>query len=81
MHIFLFSVLAETSFLPRYQYHRFLLDWACKGAQGLPEFPLKIFEDCTIIIGGDVTYENVCLLFGENTEFRKVLKELKQGIH
>ncbi|XP_048745220.2 uncharacterized protein LOC125658127 isoform X4 [Ostrea edulis] len=74
-----FKVLPGTKCLPRYQYHRFLLDWVVKGLQAIPEFPIKAFKDCTVVVGGDITDKNISFLFGENTESDKVLTDLNKG--
>lgn len=62
-----FLVLTDTDYLPRYKYHRYLLDWFLEGIQTLPTFPECHFDDSCIIIGGNLNEKNKIEFFGETT--------------
>lgn len=80
VHIF-FLVLTDTSYLPRYKYHRFLLYWFLEGIPKLPTFQQCHFDESCIIIGGNFNEENKIELFGETTLTEKVtFADLQKGL-
>lgn len=55
-----FLVLSDENYLPRYKYHRSLLQLFIEG---LPQN--QVFQDCFIIIGGDFNEESKLQVFGD----------------
>lgn len=81
IHVYIFPVLTDTNYLPRYKYHRSLLDWFLEGISKLPTFQQCHFDDSCIIIGGKLNEENKIELFGETTLTEKVaFADLKKGL-
>lgn len=62
-----FQVIKDTNFLPRYTYHRSLLDWFMEDIPQDPMFQACHFTDCTILIGGNITDQTISKIFGETT--------------
>lgn len=64
--------MSDANFLPRYKYHRSLLDWFVEGLpQALtPQLKSK-FQDCSIIIGGRLNDNDKENLFGDATSVKK----------
>lgn len=78
---YFFLVLTDTSYLPRYKYHRFLLYWFLEGIPKLPTFQQCHFDESCIIIGGNFNEENKIELFGETTLTEKVtFADLQKGL-
>lgn len=75
-----FEVFSDTSPLPRYKYHRSLLDWFMEGTVQnslLHECP---FKDCDIIIGGNVSDKIKLQLFGSKAPITNVtFSDLRKG--
>lgn len=71
-----FSVLSDINYLPRYKYHRFLLDWFMKGLPNDPAFQKCKFGDCSVIVGGNLDDGKKKELFGgaDNFAFQNLLK-------
>lgn len=79
--IYYFPVLTDTNYLPRYKYHRSLLDWFLEGIQTLPTFPQCHFDDSCIIIGGNLNEKNKIEFFGETTLTETVaIADLQKGL-
>lgn len=79
--IYYFPVLTDTDYLPRYKYHRYLLDWFLEGIQTLPTFPECHFDDSCIIIGGNLNEKNKIEFFGETTLTETVaIADLQKGL-
>lgn len=76
-----FIVLHDASCLPRFAYHRSLVDWYMEG---LPEdilFTGYYLESCFIIIGGIITDEDNRMLFGETALSERLdIKDLQKGL-
>lgn len=67
-------------FLPRYTYHRSLLDWFMEDIPQDPMFQACHFTDCTILIGGNVTDETISKICGETTLREKLgVRDLRKG--
>nr|XP_034330193.1 uncharacterized protein LOC117690335 isoform X3 [Crassostrea gigas] len=60
-----FQVLHDASCLPRFTYHRSLVDWYMEGLPKDIIFTGCHIESCFIIIGGIITDEDNRMLFGE----------------
>lgn len=70
-----FHLLHDVSCLPRYTYHRSLVDWY---KEGLPKdiiFTGCHLESCSVIIGGIITDEEGRMLFGETALSEKLDKK------
>lgn len=77
---FFLPVLTNTTWIPRYNYHQSLLEWIWKGLPKDPLFQGCPYEDCSIIVGGNMTEENKALLVGESALIEKVaITELQKG--
>lgn len=75
-----FLVLSDTNCLPRYEYHRSLLDWFNEGLPKDPIFDGCQYKDCSIIVGGKVNDEIKHQLFGNMANVEKVtLSDLNLG--
>lgn len=57
--------MPDINFLPRYKYHRSLLDWFIGGLPEDPAFIECCFMDCSIIVGGNLSDEKQKQLFNE----------------
>lgn len=57
--------MRDINFLPRYKYHRSLLDWFIGGLPEDPAFIECCFMDCSIIVGGNFSDEKQKQLFNE----------------
>lgn len=65
--------MSDANFLPRYKYHRFLLDWFVEGLpQPLASELKSNFQDCSIIIGGRLSDNDKEKMFGDATTIKKV---------
>lgn len=53
----------------RYKYHRSLLDWFVEGLPQDPIFNECCYNDCCIIIGGDICAQKMLNYFDENSSF------------
>ncbi|XP_061185202.1 uncharacterized protein LOC133193257 [Saccostrea echinata] len=67
-----FKALAQTDFLPRYKYHRSLLDWFSTGLQAVQNFPVLKFRECPIIVGGEIHAENLSFLIDKNIQSSEI---------
>lgn len=80
MSFIFFSVLHDASFLPRYTYHRSLVDWYMEGLPKDIIFTGCHIESCSVIIGGITTDEERKILFGETALSEKMnVKGLQKG--
>lgn len=57
--------MSDVNYLPRYRYHRSLVDWFMEGLPPDPVFHNYNCEDCSIIIGGEFTEESKIKVFGD----------------
>lgn len=74
-----FQVIKDTKFLPRYTYHRSLLDWFMEDIPQDPMFQACHFADCTILIGGNITDETISKICGETILPEKLtVKDLRK---
>lgn len=78
MYLF-FLVLSDVSYLPRYQYHRSLLQLFIEGLPPNPVFHDSYFEDCFIIIAGEFNEESKLQLFGDAMLETVSVKNLPKG--
>lgn len=79
-HISFFIVLHDASCLPRFAYHRSLVDWYMEGLPKNISFTGYYLESCVIIIGGIITDEDNRLLFGETALSERLdIKDLQKG--
>lgn len=77
---FISIVLHDASFLPRYTYHRSLVDWYMEGLPKDITFTGYHLESCSIIIGGIITDEDKKMLFGETALSERLdVKGLQKG--
>lgn len=78
---FISIVLHDTSCLPRFTYHRSLVDWYMEGLPKDIKFTGYHLESCSIIIGGIITDEDKTMLFGETAlSGRLDIKDLQKGL-
>lgn len=77
-----FIVLIDIDYLPRYKYHRSLLEWFMKGLPYDPAFPKCNFEDCSVIVGGNLDDEKKKELFcgADNLAFQNLQKGEEKNI-
>lgn len=75
----LFLVLSDVNQLPRYKYHRSLLQLLIKGLPPNPVFHDSYFGDCTIIIGGDFNEESKPQVLGDAMIKTVPVKNLPKG--
>lgn len=76
-----FQVIKDTKFLPRYTYHRSLLDWFMEDIPQDPMFQACPFTDCTILIGGNIKDETISKICGENTLREKLtVTDLRKAV-
>lgn len=74
-----FQVIKDTKFLPRYIYHRSLLDWFMEDIPQDPMFQACHFTDCTILIAGNIKDETISKICGETTLREKLtVKDLRK---
>lgn len=77
---FFFIVLHDASCLPRFTYHRSLVDWYVEGLPKNILFTGYRLESCFIIIGGIITDEDNRMLFGETALSERLdIKDLQKG--
>lgn len=57
--------MSDVNYLPRYKYHRSLLQLFIEGLPPNPVFHNYNCEDCSIIIGGEFTEESKIKVFGD----------------
>lgn len=75
-----FIVLHDASCLPRFTYHRSLVDWYVEGLPKDILFTGYRLESCFIIIGGIITDEDNRMLFGETALSERLdIKDLQKG--
>lgn len=75
-----FLVLTNKTCIPRYNYHRSLLEWIWKRIPKDPIFQGFPYEECSIIVGENMTEENKTRLFGESALIEKVaVTEIQKG--
>ncbi|XP_062588789.1 uncharacterized protein LOC134250434 isoform X2 [Saccostrea cucullata] len=67
-----FRALAHLDILPRYKYHRFLLDWFSTGLKAIQNFPILKFKECPIIVGGEINEENLSFLIDKNIQSSEI---------
>lgn len=79
---FFFLVLMDIDYLPRYKYHRSLLYWFMKGLPHDPVFPKCDFEDCSVVVGGNLDGGKKEELFcgADNLAFQNLQKGEKKTI-
>lgn len=68
----------DASCLPRYTYHRSLVDWYIEGLPKDIIFTGCHLESCSVIIGGIITDEEGRMLFGETALSEKLDKQSLQ---
>lgn len=61
------TVLNDFNALPRYQYHRSLLDWCIDGLPRDQIFQGCLFRDTSVILGGNINDKDTLKLFGDST--------------
>lgn len=77
---FISLVLHDAGCLPRYTYHRSLVDWYMEGLPKDIAFTGCHLESCSIIIGGIITGEDKKMLFGETALSERLdVKGLQKG--
>lgn len=77
----IFIVLRDVSCLPRYTYHRSLVDWYMGGIPKDITFTGCQLESCLIIIGGNITTKEKKMMFGETALSERLdLKDLGKGL-
>lgn len=64
MYLF-FLVLSDVNYLPRYKYHKSLLQLFKEGLPPNPVFHDSYFGNCFIIIGGEFDEESKLQVFGD----------------
>lgn len=75
-------VLHDANCLPRYTYHRSLVDWYMEGLPKNIIFTGCHIENCSVIIGGIITDDEKRMLFGETALSEKLdLKGLQKGFN
>lgn len=81
-HILFFIVLHDASCLPRFTYHRSLVDWYMEGLPKDIIFTGCHIESCFIIIGGIITDEDNRMLFGETALSERLdIDDLLKGLN
>lgn len=77
---FILIVLLDVSCLPRYTYHRSLVDWYMEGLPKDIIFTRYHIDSCSIIIGGIIADEEKKMMFGETAFSEKLdAKDLQKG--
>lgn len=61
-----FRVLNKRVCLPRYAYHKWLVDWSLEGADLIKGFIVDPITECMVLVGGDLSKESESLLSSEN---------------
>lgn len=75
-------VLHDANCLPRYTYHRSLVDWYMEGLPKNIIFTGCHIENCLVIIGGIITDDVKRMLFGETALSERLdLKGLQKGFN
>lgn len=72
--------MTKKTCIPRYNYHRSLLEWIWKRIPKDPIFQEFPYEECSIIVGENMTEENKTRLVGESALIEKVaITEIQKG--
>lgn len=76
-----FQILHDANCLPRYTYHRSLVDWYMEGLPKDIIFTGCHIKNCSVVIGGIITDEEGRMLFGETALSEKLdLKGLQKEL-
>lgn len=75
----LFLVLSDVNYLPRYKYHRSLLQLFIEGLPPNQVFHKPYFGDCFIIIAGELNEESKRQVFGDALLETVPVKDLTKG--
>ncbi|XP_062579778.1 uncharacterized protein LOC134241773, partial [Saccostrea cucullata] len=79
-----FRVLDKRVCLPRYAYHKWLVDLSLEGADLIEGFAVDPMTEFTVLVGGDLSKENESLLSSETAEgtcFSELTTEMVVGVH
>ncbi|XP_062588206.1 uncharacterized protein LOC134249856 [Saccostrea cucullata] len=79
-----FKVLDKRVCLPRYAYHKFLVDLSLEGADLIDGFAVDPMTECIVLVGGDLSKENESLLSSDIAEgncFSDFTTEMVVGVY